>query len=331
MTLIELLKGLGSLLVLAFGVTVLYMLAKGAWLLVLRSAQAIGRFVRDVVRNPRQAVVDAPFVIQLLLLPFLLAWERWYKWRHPEEARRKNAIFKKVDTAAKVFQSRLGQVALYREGRTITLCKIVDFEVSEHLVRFDAEPVPHAGFSPGLEPWHFSINWDYFFYDAKCWAADCQFVRWRVNFDDERIDKLKAFALMLPPGMDADERYRQLNHFFIYGKAPEPTHPPEVVDEAMAALKAHIESGADPAWMGTLPQALNADVNIMSPQAFPGDLDKGETVVLGHFFGERPGRCVVWVAMHPNPWRLEFSEHAVVQWRLQHQGGEAEPEMLASE
>lgn len=323
MTFLEVLQGLGSLLLLIVGVSVFYMLAKGAWLLVLRSAQAIGRFVRDVVRNPRQAVVDAPFVIQLLLLPFLLAWERWYKWRHPEEARRKNAVFKKIDTAAKVFQSRLGQVALYREGRTITLCTIAGFEVDAHLVSFKAEPVAHPGFSEGVEPWHFSSNWDYFFYDANCWAADCQFVRWRVNFDDERIDKLKAFALTLPPGMDADERYRQLNHFFIYGKAPEPTHPPEVVDEAMAALKTHIESGADTAWMGSLPQALNADVNIMSPHAFPGDLDKGETVVLGHFFGERPGRCALWVALHPNPWRLEFSEHAVVQWCLQHQAGRA--------
>lgn len=116
-----------------------------------------------------------------MLLPFLLAWERVEKWRHPEEARRKQALFKGNQKAAQVFQNRLGQVALYREGRIIALCKIVDFEVSEHLVRLDAEPVPHAGFSPCMVPWHFSINWDYFFYDSHCWATDCQFMRRQVN------------------------------------------------------------------------------------------------------------------------------------------------------
>lgn len=322
MTLLDILQGLGSLLLLIVGVTVFYMLAKGAWLLVLRSAQGTGRFVQDVMRHPRQAVVDAPFLIQLLLLPFLLAWERWYKWRHPEEARRKKTLHQKMETAAKVFQSRLGQVALYREGRTITLCEIVRFEVSEHLVRFDAEPVAHPGFSEGMKPWHFSINWDYFFYDTECWAADCQFLHWRVNFDDERIEKLEAFALTLPTDMDADERYRQLNHFFIYGKAPELTYPPEVVEEALEALKTHIESGADPAWMGTLPQALQADVNIMSVHAFPGDPDSGETVVFGHFLIERPGRCLMWVAIHPNPWRLEFSQDHLIRWWRQNRGDE---------
>jgi hypothetical protein len=322
MTLLDILQGLGFLLLLIVGVTVLYMLVKGGWTLLVGSLQATARFGQGVVRQPRQAVVDAPFWIQLLLLPFLLAWERWCKWRHPEEAWRKNAVFKKIDTAAKVFQSRLGQVALYREGRTITLCTIASFEVGEHLVRFDAEPVAHPGFSEGMAPWHFSINWDYFFYDAKCWAADCQFLHWRVNFDDERIEKLKAFALTLPPDMDAEERYRQLNHFFTYGRAPEPTYPPEVVDEALAALKTHIESGADLAWMGTLPEALQADVNIMSVHAFPGDPDSGETVVFGHFLVERPGRCLMWVAVHPNPWRLEFSQDHLIRWWRQNRGDE---------
>ena len=145
---------------------------------------------------------------------------------YPEEAQRKQALFKRNQKAAQVFQSRLDKVALYREGRTITLCKIVDFEVGGHLVTFYAEPVTHPGFSEGMKPWHFSINWDYFFYDAECWAADCQFVHWRVNFDDERMETLKAYALTLPPDMDTNERYHQLNHFFTYGKAPEPTNLP---------------------------------------------------------------------------------------------------------
>ena len=226
MTFLELLKGLGSLLVLAFGVTVFYLLVKGAWLLVLRSVIATARFARHVVRHPQQAVVDAPFLIQLVLLPFLLAFEQVYKRLYPEEAQRKQALFKRNQKAAQVFQSRLDKVALYREGRTITLCKIVDFEVGGHLVTFYAEPVAQPGFSEGMKPWHFSINWDYFFYDAECWAADCQFVHWRVNFDDERMETLKAYALTLPPDMDTNERYHQLNHFFTYGKAPEPTHLP---------------------------------------------------------------------------------------------------------
>lgn len=215
----DVLQGLGSLLVLFVGVALVYALVKGGWLVLVRAVQATGRFMAGLLRNPRQALVDAPFLIQLLLLPFLLAWEQVDKWRFPEEARRKQALFKRNQKAAQVFQSRLGQVALYREGRTITLCKIVDFEVGEHLVRFDAEPLPHAGFSQGMEPWHFSINWDYFVYDSHCWAADCQFVRWRVNFHDERITQLKAYALTLPPEQDAYERFDQLSHFFSHGEA----------------------------------------------------------------------------------------------------------------
>lgn len=322
MTLLDILQGLGFLLLLIVGLTVLYMLVKGGWTLLVGSLQATARFGQGVVRQPRQAVVDAPFWIQLLLLPFLLVFEQVYKRLYPEEMRRRKALSKRNEAAAQALQSRLGLVALYREGRTITLCEIVRFEVSEHLVRFDAEPVAHPGFSEGMKPWHFSINWDYFFYNTECWAADCQFLHWRVNFDDERIEKLKAFALTLSTGMDADERYRQLNHFFIYGKAPELTYPPEVVEEALAALKTHIESGADPAWMGTLPQALQADVNIMSVHAFPGDPDSGETVVFGHFLVERPGRCLMWVAIHPNPWRLEFSQDHLIRWWRQNKGDE---------
>lgn len=52
MSFLEVLKGLGSLVVLALGVTVFYMLTKGAWLLVLRSAQATARFARDMVQPP---------------------------------------------------------------------------------------------------------------------------------------------------------------------------------------------------------------------------------------------------------------------------------------
>jgi hypothetical protein len=235
----DILQGIASIVGLILGIALIYVLVKGGWLLVLRGLQAIGRFVRGLFHNPRQAVVDAPFLIQLLLLPFLLAWERVEKWRHPEEARRKQALFKRNQKAAQVFQSRLNQLALYREGRTITLCKIVDFEVGEHLVRFDAEPVAHPGFSEGVEPWHFSINWDYFFYDSHCWAADSQFLNWRVNFDDGCIEKLKAYALTLAPDLDADERYTKLSHFFTYGEAAQDR---EAVQQALAGLKEHVHA-----------------------------------------------------------------------------------------
>lgn len=307
MTLLDILQGLGSLLVLALGVTVLYTLAKGSWLLLVRSLQATSRFAGDVIRNPRQAVVDAPFLIQLLILPFLMAWERVEKWRHPEEVRRKNAIFKKVDTAAKVFQSRLGQVALYREGRTITLCKIVDFEVDAHLVSFEAEPVAHPGFSEGVEPWHFRCNWDYFFYDAECWVMDSQFMRWRVNFDDERIEQLKACALTLPADLEAGERYGKLNHFFTFGEAGQ---DPVAVAQALEGLKAYVHAQPGAAWLQTLPQALQADLNIMSMYAFPGHPDSDTEIK----FEERRGDCVMWVPMHPNPWRIQFSHGNLLRW-----------------
>jgi len=66
----DIFQGIVSLLALMLGVTVVYLLAKGGWLLVLRGLQAIGRFVRGLFHNPHQAVVDMPFLIQLLLLPF---------------------------------------------------------------------------------------------------------------------------------------------------------------------------------------------------------------------------------------------------------------------
>jgi hypothetical protein len=69
----DIFQGIVSLLALMLGATVVYLLAKGGWLLVLRGLQAIGRFLRGLFHNPRQAVVDAPFLTQLLLLPFLLA------------------------------------------------------------------------------------------------------------------------------------------------------------------------------------------------------------------------------------------------------------------
>jgi len=98
---VDVLQGLGSLLALAAGVTLVYALVKGGWLVLVRAVQAMGRFMAGLIRNPRQAVVDAPFLIQLVLLPFLLAWERWYQWRHPEEARRKPALLKRNQAAAK--------------------------------------------------------------------------------------------------------------------------------------------------------------------------------------------------------------------------------------
>lgn len=310
----DIFQGIVSLLALMLGVTVIYLLAKGGWLLVLRGLQAIGRFVRGLWRNPHQAVVDAPFLIQLVLLPFLLVWERWYKWRHPEETRRTQALLKRNQAAAQVFQSRLGQVALYREGHTITLCKVVDFEVGEHLVRFEAEPVPHAGFSPGLEPWHFSINWDYFFYDSACWATDNQFVRWRVNFDEARIAQLTTYALTLPQDLDADERYAKLNHYFVYGQdAQEREAELAAVPHALDGLKAYIhtaQAAGSGAWLQDLPQALGAEVNIMSAHAFPGGPDEMAEIR----FEERMGDVVMWVPIHPNPWRIQFSKRNLLRW-----------------
>ena len=314
MTFLEVLQGLGSLLVLFVGVALVYALVKGGWLVLVRAVQATGRFIAALLRSPGQAVVDAPFLIQLLLLPFLLAWEQVDKWRHPEEARRKQALFKRNQKAAQVFQSRLGQVALYREGRTITLCKIVDFEVSEHLVRFDAEPVPHAGFSPGLEPWHFSINWDYFVYDSACWATDNQFVRWRVNFDEARIGQLTTYALTLPQDLDADERYAKLNHYFVYGQdAQQREAEHAALPQALDGLKTYIltaQSAGGGAWLQDLPQALGAEVNIMSAHAFPGGPDEMAEIR----FEERMGDVVMWVPIHPNPWRIQFSQGNLLRW-----------------
>jgi hypothetical protein len=73
MTFLDVLQGLGSLLSLAAGVAVLYVIIKGGWLVLVRAVQAMGRFMAGLIRNPHQAVVDAPFLIQLVLLPFLLA------------------------------------------------------------------------------------------------------------------------------------------------------------------------------------------------------------------------------------------------------------------
>ena len=52
------------------GVTVVYLLAKGGWLLVLRELQAIGRFVRGLFHNPHQAVVDVPFSHSVAVVAF---------------------------------------------------------------------------------------------------------------------------------------------------------------------------------------------------------------------------------------------------------------------
>lgn len=314
MTFLEVLQGLGSLFVLFVGVALVYALVKGGWLVLVRALQAVVRFIAGLIRNPSQAVVDAPFLIQLLLLPFLLAWERVDKWRFPEEARRKQALFKRNQKAAQVFQSRLDQVALYREGRTITLCKIVDFEVGEHLVRFDAEPVSHPGFSPGLEPWHFSINWDYFFYDSACWATDNQFVRWRVNFDEARIGQLTTYALTLPQDLDADERYAKLNHYFVYGQdAQQREAELAALPQALDGLKTYIltaQSAGGGAWLQDLPQALGAEVNIMNAHAFPGGPDEMAEIR----FEERMGDVVMWVPIHPNPWRILFSQGNLLRW-----------------
>lgn len=315
MTFLEALKGLGSLIALAVGVMILYVIMKGGWTLLLRSVKAALQFMRGLFRNPRQAMVDAPFLIQLLLLPFLLLHERIDKLRHLEEARRKAALFKRNQKAAQVFQSQLDKLALYREGRTITLCKIVGFEVSEHLARFDAEPVPHAGFSVITEPWHFSINWNDFFYDEKCLAADNQFLHWRVNFDEERIRSLGVYAATLSPELDSHERYAKLNHFFIYDMdADALAQKRQAVQQALTGLKVYINAaqtaGDGGEWLKELPEALAAEVNIMSVYAFPGGPDDlSETR-----FEERHGNVVMWVPILPNPWRIQFSEDSLLRW-----------------
>jgi hypothetical protein len=181
--------------------------------------------IRALLRKLVQALVNAPFLVQLVLLPFLLVYEQIHKRLYPEEARRKQAVFQRNQAAAKVFQGHLDKVALYREGRTLTLCKIVHFEVDEHLVAFDAEPIAHSGLGGSAQPWRFSINWDYFFYDAKLCAADSQWLRWSVHFDDERIEKLCQYALTLEADLEPDERYKRLNHFFIYEKEAQARPP----------------------------------------------------------------------------------------------------------
>lgn len=66
----DIFQGIVSLLALMLGVTVVYLLAKGGWLLVLRGLQAIGRFVRCLFHNPHQAVVDMPFSHSVAVVAF---------------------------------------------------------------------------------------------------------------------------------------------------------------------------------------------------------------------------------------------------------------------
>ena len=101
-------------------------------------------------------------------------------------------------------------------------------------------------------------------------------MHWRVNFDGERIRSLSLFAATLSPELDAYERYAKRNHFFTYGMdAEEREKERQAVHQALAGLKAYIHRaqtagnetpGDGGAWLNELPQALAADVNIMSPK-----------------------------------------------------------------
>jgi hypothetical protein len=59
-----------------------------------------------------------------------------------------------------------------------------------------------------------------------------------------------------------------------------------------------------------LPQALGAEVSIMSAQAFHGGPDEMAEIR----FEERMGDVVMWVPMHPNPWRVQFSQGNLLRW-----------------
>ena len=137
------LEALVGTLLLVLGVAAVYAVWRKLAGWAKRPVWALRNSVQAWWRNPRQALVDAPVVVQLLALPFLLLFEQAHKRLHPDAAQAKDRIFRRNQSAAQTFQKQLNQLALYREGRTITLCEIVRFEVSEHLVRFDAEPVAH--------------------------------------------------------------------------------------------------------------------------------------------------------------------------------------------
>ncbi len=97
------------------------------------------------------------------------------------------------------------------------------------------------------------------------------------DFDEERIRSLSLYAATLSPELEAYGRYAKLNHFFTYGMdAEEREKERQAVHQALAGLKAYIHRaqtagnetpGDGGACLNELPQALAADVNIMSPNS----------------------------------------------------------------
>lgn len=256
--------------------------------------------------NPRQALVDAPVVLQLLALPFLLVFEQVHKRLYPEAARARQRIFRRNQSAAQTLQKQLNQLALYREGQTITLCRLLSFEVGEHLVRFEVEPVAAPGFHAPDQPWSFSIHWDYFFHDSQVAVADCQFLRWRLDFDAQRIHKLMDYAPTLKADLDKAERYTCLNHFFIYGRDQQAQQAHcAAVDAAQQALEVVMQVQNIQA-IQRLAQALGGEVHILSHYLCPN----------GH--GPQLERTLqgfrLTYAVMPEPWAIDFSEDGLLHW-----------------
>ncbi len=275
-----------------------------------------------VWRNPRQALVDAPAVLQLLALPFLLLFEQVHKRFYPEAARARDRIFRRNQSAAHTLQKQLHQLALYREGQTLTLCRLLSFEVGEHLVRFEVESVTAPGFDAPDQPWSFSINWDYFFHDSQVAVADCQFVRWRLDFDAQRIQKLMDYAPSLEAGLDKAERYTRLNHFFIHGRDQQAQQAHcAAVEAAWQALEGAMQV-QDIQAIQRLAQALDGEVHILSHHLRPDGN--------GPQLERTPRGFRLTYAVMPDPWAIDFSEDGLLHWRRVQQAGNGQTLKLGS-
>lgn len=273
---------------------------------VTRPLSALWHGLQAWWNNPRQALVDAPVVLQLLALPFLLVFEQVHKRLYPEAARARQRIFRRNQSAAQTLQKQLNQLALYREGQTITLCRLLSFEVGEHLVRFRVEPVAAPGFHAPDQPWSFSIHWDYFFHDSQVAVADCQFVSWRLDFDVQRIHKLMDYAPTLRADLDKTERYTCLNHFFIYGRDQQAQQAHcAAVDAARQALEGVMQV-LDIQAIQQLGQALGGEVHILSHHLRPDGI--------GPQLERTPRGYRLTYAVRPDPWAIDFSEERLLQW-----------------
>ncbi|WP_199227493.1 hypothetical protein [Limnohabitans sp. T6-5] len=62
MTFLEVLQGLGSLLVLFVGVALVYALVKGGWLVLVRAVQATGRFIASAVAEKVSALATESYL-----------------------------------------------------------------------------------------------------------------------------------------------------------------------------------------------------------------------------------------------------------------------------